>query len=85
MAGVDGRNPIDDFLTLQKELELYMKGLSKRKAVIVANKMDLPESKKNITALKKKIKGFEIIPVSAMEKKNTDTLVKSLREMLEDK
>ena len=85
MAGVDGRNPIDDFHTLQKELELYMKGLSKRKAVIVANKMDLPESKKNITALKKKIKGFEIIPVSAMEKKNTDTLVKVLRGMLEGK
>ena len=85
MAGVDGRNPIDDFKTLQKELELYMKGLSKRKAVIVANKIDLPESKKNLTALKRKVKGYEIIPVSAMEKRNTDTLVKVLREMLEGK
>ncbi|MFA6290514.1 MAG: GTPase ObgE [Victivallales bacterium] len=83
MAGVDGRNPIDDFKTLQKELELYMKGLSKRKAVIVANKIDLPESKKNLAALKRKIKGYEIIPVSAMEKRNTDTLVISLRKMLE--
>jgi GTP-binding protein len=85
MAGVDGRNPVDDFHTLQKELELYMKGLSKRKAIIVANKIDLPESKKNLAALKRKVKGYEIIPISAMEKKNTDTLVKSLREMLENK
>ena len=62
-----------------------MKGLTKMKAVIFANKTELPESKKNLSALKRKVKGYEIIPVSAMEKKNTDTLVKSLREMLEDK
>ncbi|MEI3001482.1 MAG: Obg family GTPase [Victivallis sp.] len=42
MGGVDGRPPWDDLAHLREELELYMKGLSKRATIIVANKMDLP-------------------------------------------
>ena len=82
MASVEGKKPFDDFTTLQKELELYMKGLSKRKAIIAANKMDLPDAAKNLKTLKRKIKGIDIIPISAMDKDNTDTLVARLREIL---
>ena len=66
MAGVDGRNPVDDLKVLQQELELYQKGLSKRAAFIIANKMDLPESAENLKLLRKKApKRLKIIPVSA--------------------
>ena len=69
MAGVDGRSPYEDYRHLQSELELYMRGLSKRPAVIVANKMDLPESRENLAALREAL-GSEmtpIIPVSAAD------------------
>ena len=70
MAGIDGRKPYDDFIHLKRELELYMRGLSKRPALIAANKMDLPESVENLAELREKLASdpIEIIPISA--KKN---------------
>ncbi len=67
MAGIDGRTPWDDFRHLQNELELYMKGLSKRPALIAANKMDLPESAENLALLQDELAAepIEIIPISA--------------------
>ncbi|MDD5747355.1 MAG: Obg family GTPase CgtA [Candidatus Omnitrophica bacterium] len=47
MAGVDGRDPLDDYENLIRELELYDRLLLKRPQCIVANKMDLPEAKGN--------------------------------------
>ena len=67
MAGVDGRTPYEDFRHLQSELELYMRGLSKRPALIAANKMDLPESAENLELLREELKSdaITIIPISA--------------------
>ena len=67
MAGIDGRTPWDDFRHLQNELELYMKGLSKRPAIIAANKMDLPESEENLALLRDELSSevIEIVPISA--------------------
>lgn len=81
-AGVDGRNPWEDFNHLQNELELYMKGLSKRPAIIVANKMDLPESSENLAKLQKELcsNPVEIIPLSAEKSENIATLLEALRK-----
>ena len=81
MGAVDGRDPIEDFRTLQRELELYQKGLSKRKSVIIANKMDLPESKENLKKLKAKLRGRKIIPLSA----STDPDFTELLDILRDR
>ncbi len=82
ISGFEGRNPCDDFISLQNELELYMKGLSKRPFLIVANKMDIPESKKNLKIFRKKFPDCEIIPVCALKKENTDYLIEELRKLL---
>ncbi len=67
MGGVDGRQPWEDLRHLREELELYMKGLSKRPALIVANKMDLPEAAENLELLRAELADevIEIIPISA--------------------
>ncbi|KAK1948314.1 Serine/threonine-protein kinase ICK [Phytophthora citrophthora] len=39
-AGSEGRDPMEDFTHLQKELELYAPGISSRPSLIIANKMD---------------------------------------------
>ncbi len=84
-AGVDGRNPWEDFEHLQNELELYMKGLSSRPAIIVANKTDLPESQENLAMLRESLSSscLEIVPVSAEKSDNISFLVSRLREMVE--
>ncbi len=66
-AGVDGRNPIDDLKQLRAELELYQEGLSKRPAIIVANKVDLPAAEENLELLKEELASeyIPVIPIAA--------------------
>ena len=67
VSGCEGRNPIDDFEKINHELEAYSAKLAKRKQLVVANKMDLPDSEENLIKLKEYVeaKGYEIMPVSA--------------------
>jgi GTP-binding protein len=78
VAGVDGRDPYDDYISLKKELELYMEGLSARKSVIAANKIDLPESKLKLKEFRKKIGDAAVVPISALAGKNLDKLCKMI-------
>ena len=69
MGGVDGRTPWEDYASLKKELDLYKEGLASRPSLIVANKMDLPESAENMKQLREELKGenAEIYELSAGE------------------
>jgi len=44
MAGTDGREPHEDYRNLKQELKLYRGDLMRRPSLVVANKMDCPES-----------------------------------------
>ena len=85
MGGVDGRTPWEDYTHLKNELELYMRGLSKRPAVIIANKMDLPESADNLELLRDELSSelIEIIPASAKAGENLAEIVNKFSEMVE--
>ena len=67
VAGVDGRDPIEDFEKINAELALYSERLARRKQLVVANKMDLPEAEENFARLKAHVeaKGLEIVKASA--------------------
>ena len=67
VSGCEGRDPIDDFEKINHELEAYSAKLAHRKQLVVANKMDLPDSEENLIKLKDYVeaKGYEIMPVSA--------------------
>lgn len=67
VAGVDGRDPIEDFDKINKELVEYSERLGRRKQLVVANKMDLPEAHENFERLKEYVeaKGYEIFKASA--------------------
>ena len=83
MAAFDGRDPYDDFISLKKELDLYLEGLSSRSAIIAANKMDLPEAEKYLSEFKKKVYDIQIIPISASNSDNLDEVLKVLRIKVE--
>ena len=82
MAGTDGRDPWDDYTSLQEELELYMKGLSKRPSIIVANKMDVEVAKENLELLQHEYPNETIIPLSAVLEENTTELLQVLRSLI---
>ena len=67
VSGLEGRNPIEDFKVINKELEKYSKKLSQRKQIIVANKVDMMQDENNYKELEKLAKenNMEIFKISA--------------------
>lgn len=60
VSGTEGRNPVQDFKTINKELEKYSKKLSTRKQIIVANKIDAMQDESLFTELEEMAKKKEI-------------------------
>ena len=55
MAATEGRDPYEDYLTINKELKEYNLRLTERPQIIVANKMDMPDAEENLKDLKNKL------------------------------
>ncbi len=67
VSGQDGRDPVEDFDKINQELSLYSEKLARRRQLVVANKMDLPDAQENFPRVAAYVeeKGYEIMPVSA--------------------
>lgn len=51
-SGIDGRNPIDDYRVLRKELEAYNPEMLNRPFLVALNKIDTEEAQENVTLFK---------------------------------
>lgn len=65
MAGSEGRDPVEDFQTLRKELKLYDPTLAARPHAVIANKSDLPEFEENLKIFKSTFSKLKVIPAAA--------------------
>ena len=91
MSASEGRDPYEDYLAINKELESYNLRLMERPQIIVANKMDMPESQENLEEFKKKLAEnydeFEelpaIFPISGLTKQGLATLLDATAELLD--
>lgn len=84
IAGSEGRDPLEDFGVINKELENYNAYLKTRPQIIVANKMDLPGAEENLEKLKKELgQAYEIYPVSAVTGSGLKELMFRAEEILE--
>jgi GTP-binding protein len=83
MAATEGRNPYEDYLKINKELETYDSRLSLRPQIIVANKMDIEGADKNLKVFQKKIKKIPIVAISAYTKNNLDELLYKIADVLD--
>jgi len=79
MAGVDGRDPQEDYINLRKELEYHKPDLVDRPSIVVANNMDLPDAESHRDEFHEKT-GIETVAVSTI---SGDGLV-ALREAIHD-
>lgn len=85
VSGCEGRNPIEDIYTINKELEKYSSDLTKLPMVIAANKVDLVyEGMDNLELLKKEFepKGYKIFPISALTGDGIKPLLYYMSELL---
>lgn len=82
MSGIEGRNPYDDYITINKELENFDKKLIEKPQIVLANKMDMESSKKNLEEFKKKV-DCEIYPISAINSEGIDIVLTKLADMLD--
>jgi len=89
VAGSEGRNPVEDFKVINKELKKYSEKLSTRKQIIVANKIDIiPEEEQatneNLKAIEKLAKdnNMELFKVSAATNKGLKELMNHVAEVL---
>lgn len=83
MGSEEGRNPIDDYLTIRKEIEEYNEKLAKKKEIILANKMDLPEAVNNLKDFKKQFPDKEIVEISSVTNIGFDILMIKLADSLD--
>ena len=81
MSGSEGRDPLQDYKSINEELSEYSNDLSEKVKIIVANKMDLPESADHLKRFKRKYKQ-KIFTISAKDKTGLDELVGHLRATL---
>jgi GTP-binding protein len=82
MAGSEGRNPIDDFRTLRRELKLYDPKLAAKAFAVIANKMDLPDAAAHLSQFKARFRKVKVIPVCAKEGEGVDQIRKLLNNIL---
>lgn len=86
MSGVEGRNPVDDYYTINQELEQYDLKLRERPQLIIVNKMDMPDSEENLKEFKETLKqnneDVEIFEVSALTRKGLNQVMSRTAELL---
>ena len=84
VSGIEGRNPVEDFYTINKELESYSEKLSKRTQIIVANKVDVMQDENKYQELEKlaKDKKIEIFRISAVTGEGIDRLMNRVTKIL---
>ena len=85
VSGEEGRNPVEDFYTINEELKKYSEKLSTRKQIIVANKADAIQDEtlyKKLEESAKKEK-LEIFKISAATGEGVEKLINHVTEILE--
>ena len=81
MAGTEGRTPLEDYRIINKELALFSRQLSRRRQIIVGNKMDLELAQENLTKFKQR-KKRRVNPISALKKQGLEGLVEAIKKGL---
>ncbi|OTN76534.1 GTPase Obg [Enterococcus sp. 8G7_MSG3316] len=92
MSGMEGRDPYEDYLAINKELSTHNLRLLERPQIIVANKMDMPDAEENLAIFKEQLakeqtdefaEGPMIFPISGVTRKGIDSLLNATADLIE--
>ena len=84
VSGVEGRDPIEDFDTINRELKLYSEKLAEKRQIVLANKSDIPGFDDNYAVFKAELeeRGYKVFPISAATKQGISEVLNYTYEML---
>ena len=84
VSGIEGRNPVQDFYTINEELKSYSEKLSTRKQIIVASKIDIMQDDTGLKALEElaQKEGLEIYKISGVTGQGLTELLNRVSEVL---
>jgi GTP-binding protein len=85
MSASEGRDPYEDYVTINNELKEYNLRLTERPQIIVANKMDIPEAHENLKRFKEKLQeDYPVFPISAATREGIRELLFAIADKLEE-
>ncbi|BAB04932.1 GTPase ObgE [Halalkalibacterium halodurans] len=84
MSALEGRDPYDDYVSINEELKAYNLRLMERPQLIVANKMDMPNAAENLERFKEKLTDdHPIFPISALTRDGLQPLLRAIMDTIE--
>ena len=83
VSGSEGRDPVEDFETINEELRKFNPELAERPMVVAGNKCDMATDEQ-IESFKQYVnaKGYDFFPIMAAIRYDVDPLLKKIQEML---
>ena len=83
-SGSEGRDVIEDYEIIRRELAGYSQALTERPEIVAANKMDLPDAAENAKRLREYLKphGVEVFEISAQTGEGVDELLEATYQLL---
>ena len=86
VSGSEGRDPVEDFITINNELSQYSPELARRPMIVVANKIDILQDPENLTRLREYTDslGLPLYEMSAAIHKGTRELMRVIYNRLQE-
>lgn len=84
VSGIEGRDPIEDFDTINNELKLYSEKLAEKPQIVIANKADIPQFDENFERFKTEMeaRGYKVFKISAATKQGVREVLNYTMEFL---
>ena len=86
VSGSEGRDPVEDFITINNELSQYSPELARRPMIVVANKIDILQEPENLIRLREYTDslGLPLYEMSAAIHKGTRELMRVIYNRLKE-
>ena len=83
ISGLEGRDPLEDFIKINEELAAYSKKLAALPQLIACNKCDCYGAEENLKKFRKKFgKKYPVFPITALKGEGTEELVRACVDLL---
>ncbi len=82
----EGRDPVEDFEKINKELELFKPELLQKKQIIAANKVDVVSNTESVDKFKKEMesRGYEVFLISAVTGTGLQSLIYRTAQLVKE-